>query len=111
LEFVVPEEGGLIWTDNMCIPAKAQHPVDAIMMMDYVYEPKIAAEIADWVWYITPVPAAQEIIRTDLDDPAVANSPLVFPTEDMYSRLHHYRVLDVDEEEQWNALFQPIYQS
>ncbi|MEA2462251.1 MAG: spermidine/putrescine transport system substrate-binding protein, partial [Actinomycetota bacterium] len=39
LEFVVPEEGGLIWTDNMCIPAEAQHPVDAIMMMDYVFEP------------------------------------------------------------------------
>jgi spermidine/putrescine transport system substrate-binding protein len=111
LEFVVPDEGGIIWTDNMCIPAKAQHPVDAIMMMDYVYDPKVAAQIADWVWYITPVPEAEEIIRTDLEDPTVANSPLVFPTEDMYSRLHHYRELDTEEEEQWNGLFGPIYQS
>jgi spermidine/putrescine transport system substrate-binding protein len=111
LEFVVPDEGGIIWTDNMCIPAKAQHPVDAIMMMDYVYDPKVAAQIADWVWYITPVPEAEEIIRSDLEDPTVANSPLVFPTEDMYARLRHYRDLDTQEEEQWNSLFAPIYQS
>ena len=111
LEFVVPDEGGLIWTDNMCIPAKAENPVDAITLMDYVYQPKVAAQIADWVWYITPVPEAEEIIREDLDDPTVANSPLVFPTQEMYASVNHYRDLSLEEEEQWNALFQPIYQS
>jgi spermidine/putrescine transport system substrate-binding protein len=111
LEFVVPEEGAILFTDNMCIPAKAAHPVDAITLMDHVYDPKVAAQIADWVWYITPVPEAQKIIRDDLDDPVVANSPLVFPTPEDYEVLHRYRVLALEEEEQWNALFQPIYQS
>jgi spermidine/putrescine transport system substrate-binding protein len=110
LRFVVPDEGGVLWTDNMCIPAQAEHPVDAITMMDFVYQPKIAAQIADWVWYITPVPDAQEIIRTDLKDPTVADSPLVFPTEEMYSKLHRYRTLDPEEEQEWNSIFQPIYQ-
>ena len=110
LKFVVPDEGGVLWTDNMCIPAEAAHPVDAITMMDFVYDPKIAAQIADWVWYITPVPAAQDIIRNDLKDPAVADSPLVFPTEEMYSKLHRYRTLESEEEEEWNSIFQPVYQ-
>jgi spermidine/putrescine transport system substrate-binding protein len=109
LKFVVPEEGGLIWTDNMCIPAKAQHPVDAITMMDFVYQPKIAAEIADWIGYITPVPDAQPVLQKS--DPSVANSPLVFPTPQMYASVHRYRVLTPEEEPQWNNLFEPIFQS
>jgi spermidine/putrescine transport system substrate-binding protein len=111
LKFVVPDEGGILWTDNMCIPAHAENPVDAITMMDYVYQPEIAAIIADWVWYITPVPAAQEIIANDLKDKAVAESPLVFPTEEMYNSTYRYRVLTTEEEQEWNATFEPIYQS
>jgi spermidine/putrescine transport system substrate-binding protein len=120
LEFVVPDEGGIIWTDNMCIPAKAQHPVDAITYMDYVYQPEIAAMITEWVNYITPVPDAQGIIEQHAADASgadaaylkgVATSPLVFPTPDIYERTSHYRVLEPEEEEEWNSTFEPIYQS
>ena len=120
LKFVVPEEGGIIWTDNMCIPAKAQHPVDAITYMDYVYQPDIAAMITEWVNYITPVPAAQDVILADAEKASggdatylkgVAESPLVFPTPDIYERTAHYRVLEPEEEEEWNSTFEPIYQS
>ena len=37
-----PSEGVMIWTDNMCIPVGAEHPVDAITYMDYVYQPEVA---------------------------------------------------------------------
>lgn len=110
LEFVVPKEGGLLWTDNMCIPAKAAHPLDAITMMDFVYRPEIAAQMADWIQFITPVPAAEDIIRDDLKDPTVADSPLVFPTEEMYSKVYPYRTLTQEEEEEWNSIFQPVFQ-
>ena len=66
LKYVVPEEGGVFWTDNMVIPAKAAHPLDAIMYMDFVYRPEIAAMIADWVAYTSPVPAAKEIILNEI---------------------------------------------
>ena len=111
LKFVLPDEGGALWTDNMCIPAKAQHPVDAITYMDYVYDPEIAAMIADWVNYITPVPASRDIILNEIDDPAVANSPLVFPDEATLAKGHRYYVFkSTEEEEEWNNIFQPIYQ-
>ena len=45
LKCVIPSEGGLIWTDNMCIPLNAAHPVDAITYMDYVYQPSVAATL------------------------------------------------------------------
>jgi spermidine/putrescine transport system substrate-binding protein len=79
LEFVIPVEGAMLWTDNMMIPLHAQHPVDAMTYMDFVYRPEVAAMIADWVWYITPVPASRPIIRKKYGDDVIADSPLVFP--------------------------------
>ena len=69
LEFVVPEEGGMLWHDNCMIPYHASHPVDAIMWMDYSYRPEVQALITDWVNYVSPVPAAKPIIAGQLDDP------------------------------------------
>ncbi len=79
LRFVTPDEGAMLWTDNMMIPLHAANPADAMTYMDFVYQPEVAAMIADWVWYITPVPATESIIRDEYGDEAVANSPLVFP--------------------------------
>jgi spermidine/putrescine transport system substrate-binding protein len=120
LEFVIPEEGGLLWTDNLCIPSTAAHPVDALTYMDYVYRPEVAAKISETVQFVCPVPAAQQIVARDaaaatgerravLD--ALSTSPLVFPTKADEARLRHLRVLDQEEEKQWNALFEPIYQA
>ena len=111
LQFVIPDEGGLIWTDNMLIPANPENPVDAITLMDYVYRPEVAALIADWVNYITPVPAAQPIIRNELDDPPVADSPFVFPDEETLSRVKRYATLTPEEQDVWNDLFEQVYQA
>ena len=107
LEFVVPQEGVMHWTDNMMIPMHAANPQSAIMWMDFYYQPEVAARVADWVNYITPVPDAKEIIAGQLDDPGVAKSQLVFPTPDIQAR--DYRVFrHQDEFDTWNGIFGPI---
>ena len=107
LEFVVPEEGVMHWTDNMMIPMHAFNPQSAIMWMDFYYQPAVAARVADWVNYITPVPDAKAIIATNLDDPTVADSPLVFPTSDITA--HDYRVFaSQHESDTWNGIFGSI---
>jgi spermidine/putrescine transport system substrate-binding protein len=120
LKFVVPKEGAVLWTDNMCIPQHAAHPVDAMTYMDFVYKPEIAAMLAEYINYITPVPAARAVMRQDAakatgDDKAsldeLVSSPLIFPSPSDFSRLHRYRVLTAEEEKTWNSLFEPIYQS
>ena len=118
LQFIVPEAGGILLVDNMVIPKGAEHPADALAMMDFVYDPEIAAQITEYVNYICPVPAAQDIIRQHAEEAgpgedrdyllAVADSPLVFPTEEMLANLHSYKVLDEDEERLWNELFQEV---
>ena len=98
------------WTDNMMIPIKAAHPVDALEWMNFYYQPKIAAEVADWVNYITPVPAAKPILVKE--DPAVGKSPLVFPTPAMAKLAHdYYTFRNYGEFQEWNKTFNPIIQS
>jgi spermidine/putrescine transport system substrate-binding protein len=112
LKFVVPKEGVMHWTDNMMIPLHANHPVDALKWMNFYYQPKIAAEVADWVNYLCPVPAAKQVIAKALDDPSVANSPLVFPTKAMDAKARdYYTFKNYDEFKTWNSIFDPIIQS
>lgn len=110
LKFVVPKEGMMVWTDNMLIPLHAQHPVDALKWMNFYYQPKIAAEVADWVNYVTPVPDAKPILLRE--DPPVGKSPLVFPTKAMDARTHqYYNYKNYREFQTWNSTFNPIIQA
>ena len=109
LHFVVPDEGAMLWTDNLMIPRNARHPVDAMTYIDFVYRPDVAAMIADWVWYISPVPAAQRIVADRFGHPEVAESPLVFPTPETLGadeQVRQYRVFENDEaSEAWTSIF------
>lgn len=121
LKFVIPQEGGTIWTDNMMIPKTAANPVDALMLMDFFYEPKIAAGLTEYINYVTPVPSAKQIIldkaggesgddQKTLQD--LAASPLVFPTAADYAKLKHYRDFkDAQEQRRYESAFQPIVTS
>ncbi|MHB1571003.1 MAG: polyamine ABC transporter substrate-binding protein [Solirubrobacteraceae bacterium] len=110
LKFVVPKEGVMVWHDNMLIPLHAQNPVSALKWMDFYYQPKIAAEVADWVDYVAPVPDAQQILIKQ--DPAVGKSPLVFPTAAMNAAAHgYYTYKDYADFQAWNNVFNPIIQS
>ena len=55
LKFVYPDEGAMAFTDNMMVPAKAEHIYAAETMMNFVYDPEVAAKIAIYVNYLSPV--------------------------------------------------------
>jgi spermidine/putrescine transport system substrate-binding protein len=114
LQFSTPSDGGLLWTDNMVIPVGAQHPVDAIKLMDYVYRPDVAAEIAEWVAYITPSQCQQDVINDahDARNPdtqkaltALAASPLVFPPTGETKDLHSYAPITPEQIPAWTDAF------
>lgn len=135
LRFVVPDEGAMLWTDNMMIPARAAHPVDAMLYMDFVYRPRIAAMIANWVGYVSPVPEARRIIAEEFGNERLANSPLVFPDAEILgkrvpflaknsrgeleqvslflsSRVRNYPVFEAPEEhEEWVRIFGPLLEA
>lgn len=122
LRFVLPEAGAMRWSDNMAIPVGAEHPLDAHLFMNYAYDPRIATNITEWVWYEPPVAAVQEMIREDAAGPNAKNlscSPFcaklaedrfVFPTEETNAQTIPYKQLDEEEEQVWNDLFQQVVQ-
>ena len=69
----------MIWTDNMLIPTGGD-VFTASTFMNFVYDPKIAAQIEAYVNYICPVKGAKEEIAKI--DPELASNPLIFPTAD-----------------------------
>ena len=120
IKFVIPEQGALLWQDNMCIPQKAKHPLDAIMYMDYVYKPDVAADLTAYISYITPVPAAKDQLQAQAAKASgedketlegLIASPLVFPTDADLAKTKAYRVLTPEEQKVWDRIFQPIIQS
>jgi spermidine/putrescine transport system substrate-binding protein len=79
LEWRVPTEGCMLWSEDMVIPIGAPNPTAAEAFMNYVYEPKNQAQIAEYVNYVTPVEGVKQIFEKS--DPKLAKNPLIFPSE------------------------------
>jgi len=78
IKFVMPKEGCMLWATSMEVPAGAPNPAAAEAFIDFVYDPKVQADIAEYVNYVTPVKGVKEILAKR--DPALANNQLIFPS-------------------------------
>jgi spermidine/putrescine transport system substrate-binding protein len=105
-QWVLPTEGGMLWTDNMVIPKGAENKGQAELWIDFYYTPANAATIEAWVNYVCPVKGAREVLLAN--DPDIANNALIFPTAEMTARLHQFRALTSDEEQSWSAAFAAV---
>ncbi len=105
-DFAIPESGGTISGDNFLIPstASAEGKKNAETLINYYYDPAIAAEVAAYVNYVTPVKGAQEEMAKF--DPELAKSEYIFPTEKTLSRLNVFKALTPAEESAWTEAFQ-----
>lgn len=102
-EFAIPEAGGTLWSDNLMVPVGSPHLGNAEDLMNYYYDPAVAAQVAAWVNYITPVEGARE--EMEKIDPDLAENPYIFPTEEILSKVSVFRTLTPDEEERYNGEF------
>jgi spermidine/putrescine transport system substrate-binding protein len=90
----------------MMMPQKPPHPYAAETMMNYVYDPKVAAKIAAYVNYVTPVEGAQAEMQKI--DPKLAANQLIFPNAATRAKLHPYVTLTASEERQMNDAMQKV---
>jgi spermidine/putrescine transport system substrate-binding protein len=79
IKFVMPKEGCMLWSTSMEIPTGAPNPAAAEAWMNYVYDPRVQADIAEYVNYVTPVKGVKPILAKR--DPQLAKSKLIFPTK------------------------------
>jgi len=105
-DFAIPESGGTISGDNMMIPstASAEGKANAEKLINFYYDPAIAAEVAAYVNYVCPVKGAQA--EMEKIAPELASSPFIFPDEAMSKRLNVFRSLTPAEETSWTEAFQ-----
>jgi spermidine/putrescine transport system substrate-binding protein len=97
LRFAYAEEGCITFTDNLMLPAKVAHPYAAETMMNFLYEPEIAAKLCAYINYISPVDGIRPILEKS--DPEIAENELIFPPDDVRKRLKLYPSLSTSEEQ------------
>ncbi len=104
--FIFPEEGTLIWTDNMLIPKGAANKYTAELMMNYVYDPKVAATIENYIYYVSPVKGADAELKKI--DAATEGNPLLFPPADVVAKQHNFQALSDENEKILNDLYSTL---
>ncbi len=105
-EFAIPSAGGTLWNDNFIVPIGSPRKTNAEKLIDFYYDPEVAAEVAAWVNFITPVVGAKEAAAAI--DPELAENPLIFPDEAFLENAHIFRSLSGAEEQKYQAEFQSI---
>ena len=104
--WVLPKEGGLLWTDNMVVPKGSPNIRLAEKWIDFYYDPVNAAAIEAYVNYVCPVAGARDVmLELDAD---LANNPLIFPPDDYSARLHQFRSTTAGEETAWSEAFTKV---
>jgi spermidine/putrescine transport system substrate-binding protein len=106
VKFVAPESGVLLFSDNMQVPNKATHKANAEQLINYYYEPKVAADLAAYVNYICPVQGAQEeMAKVDAE---LAANPLIFPDAALLAKAKVFMALDEAQEKKYEQKFQQV---
>jgi len=105
-DFAIPDSGGTISGDNLLVPstASAEGKANAEKLINFYYDPVIAAEVAAYVNYVCPVKGAQE--EMEKFDPELASSPYIFPDAATSAKLGVFRSLTPAEETIWGEAFQ-----
>ncbi len=102
--FAIPESGGTFSTDNMMIPSTSTNKAGAEAVINYYYDPVVAARVANYINYICPVSGAKEAMAKI--SPAQAKNPLIFPDDAMWKNLKVFRDLTAAEQIKFSTSFQ-----
>lgn len=106
LVFLPPEEGMMVWADNMIVPNLANHQRNAEKWIDFYYDPKIAALLAAYVWYVCPVAGAQA--EMEKIDPTLVDNPLIFPTPEYLASTHSFMALEEHQIRTYEGAFSDV---
>jgi spermidine/putrescine transport system substrate-binding protein len=104
--FAIPEAGGTLWSDNLMVPISSPHKENAEILMNYYFDPAVAAEVAAYVNYICPVEGAQAAMEKI--DPDLAENSFIFPTADDLAKVKKFTSLPPAKETQYTSQFQAV---
>ncbi|MGC0374489.1 polyamine ABC transporter substrate-binding protein [Streptomyces sp. SAI-229] len=103
IDFLVPDSGYMMSSDNLLVPDKARHKANAERLIDYYFEPEPAAELAAYINFVCPVEGVKdELAKIDED---AADNPLILPDRAMQSKSRAFRSLSAEEETEFEEKF------
>ena len=102
--FALPESGGTFSTDNWMIPSTSPNKKSAEALIDFYYQPEIAARLSNYITYVCPVQGAKEAMAKI--NPKQVNNPLIFPDDAMWKNLKTFRSLTPAEQSKFSTAFQ-----
>lgn len=79
IEWRMPTEGCILWSDNMVIPVGAPNPTAAEAWINSTYDPENEAQIEAYVNYVSPVEGVKPILLKQ--EPEIAKNQLIFPSK------------------------------
>jgi spermidine/putrescine transport system substrate-binding protein len=104
--FALPESGGLVWADSMLVPAVSTHQANAARLMDFYYDPAVAAQLAAWIQYVCPVAGAQEAMAEV--DSSLVDDPWIFPPASVLDSAYVTAALSSERSEQLDRRFDAV---
>ena len=100
ITYVIPSEGAPLWVDTFIIPVDAQHKYTAEIFINYILEPEVHADIANYQWQACPNEAATAFIDTEiLDDPGI------YPEEDVLEKCEYFTLLQNETYSRYNKIW------
>jgi len=101
--YVMPKEGGVVWQDNMCVPASSTRKATAEHFLNWMLAPEHAAQNTNYVWYPSPVEAAKEFI-----DPEILEDPSIYLDDETIGRLEWIEPLPTEGLAIWDRVWTEI---
>ena len=103
LDYALPKEGTYMWVDCLALMRGSRHRQDTLRLIDYLLEPKVAADNANFVRYASPNKASRPYV-----DPVLLKDPRVYPPPATMAKLKLHHVLDSEQSELWNETWADV---
>lgn len=100
IDYVVPKEGSNLWFDNMVIPKTAKNLEAAHLFINFMLEPEVAAQNAEYVYYSTPNKSAFELLPEEM-----TSDERFYPPPELTEKLEVYENLGKRNLAYYNDLF------
>ncbi|MEV7115244.1 ABC transporter substrate-binding protein [Streptomyces anulatus] len=103
IRFAIPAAGYITSSDNLLVPAQARHKTNAEKLIDYYYEPPVAAQLAAYINYVCPVDGVRDQLAKI--DESMASNTLILPDKEMAAKSRSFRSLSTKEETAYEEKF------
>ncbi|NEE39949.1 extracellular solute-binding protein, partial [Streptomyces sp. SID7982] len=103
IEYAIPAAGYITSSDSLLVPAQARHKTNAEKLIDYYYEPPVAAQLAAYINYVCPVDGVREELARI--DESMASNTLILPDKEMAAKSRSFRSLSSEEETAYEEKF------